>query len=474
MLSLDPTLQARLDAFIDFKVKHPRLEEMDQDLMRRISGRRRYAILAVFGATGVGKSTVMQRVAEKLRAEEPDPSVVPVVVIRAKPEDVGASARLDYYRQVLKQLQGHVAVRDRVKNLPLFTNPERKSRDPAEWLEMREAVQYALALLRVKVVFVDEAQHLMYVDTPHKPTAQLDWLKALTNRTNILHVLVGNFDLYDFCHLNAQAARRMRDLPFARYHLDNQTECEEFVGALRSLLERVPLSVDVPGLLSHWRWFGEWSLGCIGVLGNWLVETVDALCRLGETTLTIEALERHALQPDQRARMEMEARTGEHKVELAKAQSEQELKRLLGNSTTLSGSVVTSASGKGIESATTTPAPDVRAHKPTRIERAASRDLVGDQVPAVNSRKCTFAGVVEIEPKRFLESGIKLVECPDCACAPWNHMVEPCGSSLTTNAKRLLPMPNHGGPRGKWTGTWLEEREIMDLLNSPAVNYSFR
>jgi len=151
------------------------------------------------------------------------------------------------------------------------------------------------------------------------------------------------------------------------------------------------------------------------VLGDWLVETVDALCRLGETTLTIEALERHALQPDQRARMEMEARTGEHKVELAKAQSEQELKRLLGNSTTLSGSVVTSASGKGIESATTTPAPDVRAHKPTRIERAASRDLVGDQVPAVNSRKCTFAGVVEIEPKRFLESGIKLVECPDCA-----------------------------------------------------------
>ena len=103
MLSLDPTLQARLDAFSAFLVKHPRLEEMDQDLMRRISGRRRYTILAVFGAAGVGKSTVMQRVAEKLRAEESDPSVVPVIVIHANQEDVGASARLDYYRQVLKQ-----------------------------------------------------------------------------------------------------------------------------------------------------------------------------------------------------------------------------------------------------------------------------------------------------------------------------------------------------------------------------------
>jgi AAA domain len=408
MSSLDPTLQARLNAFIDFKVKHPRLEEMDRDLIQRISGHRRYTILAVFGAAGVGKSTVMQRVAEKLRAEEPNPSVVPVVTICASPEDVGTSARLDYYRKVLKQLQGHVAVRDRVKNLPLFTNPERKSRDPAEWLEMREAVQYALSLLRVKVVFVDEAQHLMYVDTPHKPTAQLDWLKTFTEQTNVLHVLVGNFDLYDCCHLNAQAARRMRDLPFHRYHLNNESECSEFATALRTFLEEVPLAVDVPSLLSHWRWFGEWSLGCIGVLSDWLVETVDALCRLGATTLTIEALKRHALQPDQRVRMEMEARTGERKVELAKAQSEQELQRLLGNTTTLPTIAVTSASGNGVSSETTI-------RKPTRIERAASRDLVGDQLQAVNALKCTFAGVVEIEPKRFLESGIKLVECPDCA-----------------------------------------------------------
>ena len=29
--------------------------------------------------------------------------------------------------------------------------------------------------------------------------------------------------------------------------------------------------------------------------------------------------------------------------------------------------------------------------------------------------KCTFPGSVSIEPKRFLESGVKLVECPNCA-----------------------------------------------------------
>jgi hypothetical protein len=61
----------------------------------------------------------MKRIAERCREEEPDPSVVPVVVVQASPEDVGSAARLDFYRQVLHQLRGHVAVRDRILNLPL-------------------------------------------------------------------------------------------------------------------------------------------------------------------------------------------------------------------------------------------------------------------------------------------------------------------------------------------------------------------
>ncbi len=181
--------QARLQAFIDFKVKHPRLKEIDDALMQAIYGHRTYTLLPIYGAGGVGKSTVLRHVAERCRARETDRASVPVVEVQASPEDIGASARLDFYRQILTQLRGHVAVNDRVRHLNLATHPGKKSTDPAEWLDMRDAVIYAFALLRVKVVFVDEAQHLMSVDTPHKPMSQLDWLKTLTNRTNVLHVL---------------------------------------------------------------------------------------------------------------------------------------------------------------------------------------------------------------------------------------------------------------------------------------------
>jgi Cdc6-like AAA superfamily ATPase len=106
MSDVSPTLQTRLEAFLDFKVKHPCLEEMDRDLMQRIQGHRRYTMLAIYGASGVGKSTVMQRVAKRLREGEADPSVMPVVVVKASPEDIGASARLVTFAKSLTTCNG--------------------------------------------------------------------------------------------------------------------------------------------------------------------------------------------------------------------------------------------------------------------------------------------------------------------------------------------------------------------------------
>jgi len=126
-------------------------------------------------------------------------------------------------------------------NLPLARERGKKSTDPAEWLEIRDAVSYALDLLKVKAVCIDEAQHLMQADAAQKPSIQLDWLKSLTNRSNLLYILVGNFSLYDFCHLNGQLARRVREEQFCRYHLDQQADAVEFTSALKVLLEQVPL-----------------------------------------------------------------------------------------------------------------------------------------------------------------------------------------------------------------------------------------
>ena len=407
MQTIDLTNVELLEDFRTLKVKHPRQEEIQQFLQGAILGHRRYTLIDLYGMSGVGKSNVMEQVARLIRSAETNQAVVPAIFVQGSPEDVGSAARLDYYQQILDQVQHHPAIRDRTKNLPLYINRGKKSSDPVEWLQMRNAVEYALALLRVKVVFVDEAQHLLAPDLVRKPTAQLDWLKALANRTNVLHVLGGNFDLYEYCHLSGQVVRRMRDQHFPRYHLDSQKECEEFVGALKSLLEHVPLTADVSALLERWQWFGAWSVGGVGVLSDWIVDTVDALWRKGETVLTIDALTKHALQPDQRARLEMEARLGENRVARAKAQSEQELQRLLGTP---------ASDGKLLRATPAAPSTNgVSRGKGNRIERALSRDLVGESTDVQASLKCPGSGQeLDLDVHRFTQSAVVHVQCLQC------------------------------------------------------------
>jgi len=68
----------------------------------------------------------------------------------------------------------------------------------------------------------------------------------------------------------------------------------------------------------------------VGILKDWLVQTVAAT--LGEVgaTLTLEVLTRHALQPAQRVRLEVEARAGEQKVEVGNTTSYEQLQAFLG------------------------------------------------------------------------------------------------------------------------------------------------
>ena len=453
MRSLHPDLQARLAALQQYKIKHASLEKMDTLLMNAIDEHTSYGILALYGPSGVGKSTVMKRIAQRCREEEPDPSVVPVVVVQASPEDVGSAARLDFYRQVLHQLRGHVAVRDRILNLPLASVRGKKSTDPAEWLEIRDAVSYALDLLKVKAVGIDEAQHLMQADATQKPSLQLDWLKSLTNRSNLLYILLGNFSLYDFCHLNGQIARRVREEQFCRYHLDQQDDAVEFTSALKVLLEQVPLQVNIPEMLTHWKWFGEWSIGCIGILSDWVVETASTLCRAGETALTLEALAKHALKPAQRLKLETEARTGEFKIEEAKKESERELQRLLGKPSLVPmSSSLYSPLGT---SAPTAPLP-AQSHTSSRIERASYRDPVGEQVVTTTSIKCTYLGVISVTRLQFQEAGTTCVECPTC------------GARRTLKSPKDRPhFPSHPrrlNPPPKGERRWTEREEVWKVV----------
>jgi AAA domain len=429
MPRLTQETRAQLEAFKAVKVKHPRLDEVDQQVTQAIDEHAGYTHLLLYGPSGVGKSTVIRRITERFCAEEPHQAHVPVVLVEARPSDTGTYVRLDYYRQVLLALKAHVVVKELLVNITTAPTRTRGSRHVTEWLDLREAVEQALARLHVKAVVIDEAQHLMQVAPPLKPADQLDWLKSMTNRTNVLHVLVGTYDLFDFRNLHGQAARRGRDLHFPRYHVDSASERQEFVGALRYLLEHVPLTCDVSALLAHWRWFADCSLGCVGILKDWLIQTVAATFGEASPALTLEALTQHALQPAQRVRLEVDARAGEHKVEVGNTTSHEQLQALLDIASRLSLASPPPPVRQALpEPATpTNPPSDARPTDPAKRRgrvgvRAPTRDPVGGGASAALPPKCAFAGAVDVEPRRLRQAETRALECPACGAVRTVHL----------------------------------------------------
>ena len=245
----------------------------------------------------------------------------------------------------------------------------------------------------------------------------------------------------------------MREEQFSRYHLDQQADAVEFTSALKVLLEQVPLQVAIPEMLTHWKWFGEWSIGCIGILSDWVVETAATLCRAGETVLTLEALAKHALKPAQRLKLETEARTGEFKIEEAKKESERELQRILGKPSALPSSFPQHPTWSN--GSTTLPVPP-KSRSSSRIERAAHRDPVGEQVFTGTSAKCSYLGIIEVTRHQFQETGTPCVECPTCGAR--RTLKSPKDQPHFPSHPRRLSPPLKGEPR------WVFQEQIWKLV----------
>ena len=310
MAYLTGEARARLDAFKAVTVKHARLQEADQALSLVIEEHADATHVLLCGPGGVGKSTVLKGVTERFTREETNRDVLPIVLLEPIPSDTGPSVRLDDYRQILTALKGHILVKEifvNVAHLMAAPKASRSRQGITDWLDMREAAEQALVRSQVKAVLIDEGHRLMQGSGRYTTDEQLEWLKSLTNRTNVLHVLAGPYELFPFRNTSGQLVRRGRDLHFPRYHVEEQEERKEFVAAVKYLLDRMPLTCDLDALLKRWRWFAEGSVGCIGIVKTWLVDAVAATLAQGGTSLTEDMLTRTMLHPAKRVSLELEA-----------------------------------------------------------------------------------------------------------------------------------------------------------------------
>jgi hypothetical protein len=157
---------------------------------------------------------------------------------------------------------------------------------------------------------VDEAQHLTKMASGRKLSDQLDSLKSLANLAGCVHVLIGTYELLPCRNLSAQLSRRSIDIHFRRYRADDPKDVEAFQRVIFSFQRQLPLAEE-PQLWRDWEYCYARSIGCVGVLKDWLTRGLAAALETGAATLTREHLEKYSWSMDQCEKMAQEAREGE-------------------------------------------------------------------------------------------------------------------------------------------------------------------
>jgi len=259
---------------------------------------------------------IEKQLSEELLPElEQDRSRIPVVVDELLGPDSGIFNWKDFYRRLMVSMDEILVDRKIVYETDESASNRRiyfKTGPRSVTADLRFAVEQTIRERRPSAVLLDEAQHLAKMASGRKLHDQLDCLKSLSNRTGVLFVLLGTYELLIFRNLNAQLSRRSISVHFRRYLLDDKRDIQAFKAVLLTFQKHLPLKVE-PDLIGSWDYFYERSIGCVGVLKDWLSRALSEALDEKADCLSNKHLEMYALSVDQCDRMLSDALDGEKK-----------------------------------------------------------------------------------------------------------------------------------------------------------------
>lgn len=356
--------ELRLKHFIDLTIAHPLLLQAHDDLLRAIRQPFSSALVFVYGPSGVGKTTLWRKIQKHLTKEllpllEQDRERLPFVGLELTSPESGVFNWKDFYKRFLLAMDEPLIEHKAKPEIPTVT-PEGKLHIKigirSGSAELRLVTERALLHRQPAVILIDEAQHLAKIASGRRLQDQLDALKSLSNQTGIIIVLLGTYELLVFRNLSAQLSRRSIDIRFRRYSVDSEVDVNAFQSILNTFQHQLPLHEE-PNLLARWEYFYERSIGCVGVLKEWLARALAEALDDGGKRLTHNHCARYALSVAQCEKMLSDAKEGEMRL----SESDESHRRL--------------RVGLGLE-------PDVSEHEPVM-----RTDLVGRQsIPSSTSK----------------------------------------------------------------------------------------
>ena len=293
--------QEKLDLFRDCTVVHPHLKRAYEEFRDAVNNPGGASVIFLFGPTGVGKTTLLRQIIKVMMSEKMgrlarDPNYLPVAICEAvsfrtaeaRAPESGSFDWKVYYQSVLTSLaefQGSDYLIPNRSKLKKSKSYQRNIGSKNSHLStLREQVIVNMRHRELVVFLTDEAQRFSKLASSSRQQVQMDALQSMASMTNTLHGLFGTYELLEFRNLSGQLSRRSIDIHFPRYQADCDSDLIEFQRVLKSFGEKMTLE-KAPELEIHWEYFYERSIGCVGILKDWLTQAYRQALHESASTL---------------------------------------------------------------------------------------------------------------------------------------------------------------------------------------------
>ncbi len=304
---LDQSPAARLAYFKSYTVAHPFLQRANKEIWDALQEPGGALMIFIVGPTGVGKTTLWEYIDQRLTEAAQtrmlqDPDHMPVINLYAMAPSSRQFRWPDFYTRALMAVSEPLIDYkvDSQAIIPIYNEKMRRHVPPqlvGDAAMLQRSWEQVLRYRKPNAIFVDEAQHLAKTAGGSRLIDQLDHVKSLAVATKTMHVLAGTYELLVFRNLNAQLSRRSIDVHLPRYRAEVKDERLAFQNVLLTFQRQLPLE-EAPDLVHQWKICYTRTVGCVGLLKNWLTKALREAVEAGEKTISPALLLKHAASAD--------------------------------------------------------------------------------------------------------------------------------------------------------------------------------
>lgn len=268
-------------------VEHPELSEKLKALDVLTSFPTARNLVLVVGGTGVGKTTILRTLSERIncRLSEAAKAAGQVggVLVKLRPPEKGTFDFSALYRDVLHKLGAPLVERTR----PIVCRTAGAANIPTLLVErditalhsqaLQDRFFREIKLRRLRALLVDESAAIFKTARPkhaydrrERLQTQADIVKGIATHAESSVVLSGAYDFFDLSLSSAQNARRSTIVHLEPYDQDDKG-IRGFTTAVMGLLCHLPAahSIDVTAAVSELMLYG---LGCVGTAAGILAD----------------------------------------------------------------------------------------------------------------------------------------------------------------------------------------------------------